>query len=62
MRHKYQGSPTTRTFPRSVNDAFRDVNNSEWFYPPENTWMDRTMYWTGIAMWVGLIIYFVVTA
>jgi hypothetical protein len=25
-------------------------------------WLDRAMFWTGVAMWVGILIYFVVTA
>lgn len=62
MISKYEGSPTTRTFPRTSSDAFRDADASQWWFAPEDTRADRALFWSGVIMWVALITYFVVTA
>ncbi len=50
-------NPTTRCYPRTMNDAFPDdVTNAEWFYPPERntTFMSLLVGGTGFLMWLGL--------
>lgn len=59
MTDNYEDWPTTRRFARSTNEAFReDVDNAQWWFPPEKTWQDRLMFWTGVILWVGLAVYF----
>ena len=50
-------NPTTRCYPRTLGDAFRDdVENAEWFYPPERkvSFMSILMGGTGLLLWVGI--------
>ena len=59
MVAKYEGCPTTRRYARSLREAFPDDGvNGEWFHPPEKSWQDRLMFWSGVTMWSGLGIYF----
>jgi hypothetical protein len=59
MTDDYEGWPTTRCFPRTTNEAFRDdVDNAKWWYPPEKTWQDRALFWTGMFLWGVLAVYF----
>ena len=50
-------NPTTRCYPRRLEDAFRDpVAESQWFYPPErNTHLrDIALGVIGCVLWVGI--------
>jgi hypothetical protein len=54
-------NPTTRRYPRSMDEAFqRDVTRAQWFYPPEvpYTFGDVVLTSAGIALWVCLAYYF----
>lgn len=55
-------NPTTRCYPRTLNDAFKDdIENAQWFYPPEKNhglWNAITAG-TGLCLWVGLAYLFV---
>lgn len=59
---KYEGCPTTRMYPRTMKDAFKDdIENSQWFYPPEKeprSVVDMLLWSAGICLWVGLAYYF----
>lgn len=55
---KYSGFPTTRCFPRRLEDAFKDdPQNAEWFYPPEERrgWQNAATMILGIVAWAVLI-------
>ena len=56
-------NPTTRCFPRRLEDAFRnDPSNSQWFFPPEKykwNWMDVILVYIGLIIWICLAYYFV---
>ena len=50
-------NPTTRCYPRRIEDAFKDdIANAQWFYPPEksNTWSNLALGGLGLCMWVGI--------
>jgi hypothetical protein len=51
------GWPTTRRYPRTTQEAFPQ-DNTQWWYPPEQRLRDKVFFWIGIAIWVGLMIYF----
>jgi hypothetical protein len=54
-------NPTTRCYPRTLNDAFPDAPEStEWFFADEEevTALGYAYYILGVAMWVGLAYYF----
>lgn len=52
------GWPTTRRFPRTINDAFQDsVENAQWWYPPERSASDMTLRWLSVALWICLGLY-----
>lgn len=58
---KRYGWPTTRCFPRTMDDAFKHLGcDPEWFYPPEknHTWGGAVMWIAGFMMWVALAYYF----
>lgn len=55
-------NPTTRCYPRTLNDAFPDAPEStEWFFPDEEevTLLGYAYYIVGATLWVGLAYYFV---
>lgn len=52
------GWPTTRCFPRTTGEAFKDGEYVEWFFPPERDWRNIALLVTGVVAWVGLGIYF----
>lgn len=59
---KYTGWPTTRCYPRTMDEAFKHLGcNPEWFYPPEKhpSWGNAIMFIAGIMLWVMLIYWFV---
>jgi hypothetical protein len=49
--------PTTRRFPRTLDEAFGCDGN--WFHPPENnrTWLDKTLRWGGYIGWLIVLSY-----
>jgi hypothetical protein len=56
----YEGWPTTRCYPRTLAEAFPDdVENAEWFYPPEQRWQDKIFLVVNVCLWVALAFYFV---
>lgn len=62
MSNKFEGCPTTRTYPRSIEEAFPNTcERAEWFYPPEKKQMsvvEMLMWGLGFSMWVGLAYFF----
>ena len=61
MQDKKYGWPTTRTFPRTMEEAFpNDPERSEWFYPPERKhgYKNAVLFIAGVMMWVALAYYF----
>lgn len=55
---KFKGCPTTRCYPRSMDEAFpNSMERAEWFYPPEKKPFNviELLTWTaGISLWIGL--------
>lgn len=56
------GWPTTRCFPRTTADAFKDGEYTESFFPPERSWRNVLYMAGGVVIWVGICIYFWRTA
>lgn len=56
------GWPTTRCFPRTTADAFKDGDYTESFFPPERSWRNVLYMAGGVVIWVGICIYFWRTA
>lgn len=52
------GWPTTRCFPRTTADAFKDDEYTQWFFPPERDWRNVVLIGCGVLMWIGIITYF----
>ena len=52
------GWPTTRCFPRTTGEAFKDGDYVEWFFPPEPDWRNITMLTLGVIAWLGICFYF----
>ena len=62
MNSKNYGWPTSRCFPRTMNDAFKNnVDNAQWLYPPEKNfnWRNTAMLAVAIWLWIGLAYYLV---
>jgi hypothetical protein len=60
MDNTNYGWPTTRCFPRTLNEAFpEDTKNGEWFYPPEQRWQDKMFFTVNVCLWVVLAFYLV---
>jgi hypothetical protein len=56
--HKNYGWPTTRCFPRTTREAFKDdIENAQWWYPPEQRWQDKLFFWGAVCMWVVVAVY-----
>lgn len=56
--NKQYGWPTTRCYPRTMEDAFKHLGcDPEWFFPPDRRrgWTNAVMLIAGIMLWVGLI-------
>lgn len=50
-------NPTTRTFPRTLTEAFQD--SGDWFEPPENklsTW-DVCLIMISVCLWFAVVYY-----
>lgn len=61
MNDKKYGWPTTRCYPRTMEDAFKHLGcDPEWFYPPEKqyTWGGAILWVAGFMMWVALAYWF----
>ena len=57
MNDKRYGWPTTRRYPRTTKEAFPDdIENAQWWYPPEknNSPMNYIMLAVAIWLWLGL--------
>ena len=58
MESEYEGWPTTRCYPRTLDEAFPDsIERTEWWYPPERQPLTVTewLLWTSaVCMWIGL--------
>jgi len=57
----FQGTPTTRMYPRTLQEAFPNAaENAEWWYPPKKQWTisEVLMLAIGICMWIGIAYYF----
>lgn len=52
------GWPTTRCFPRTTGEAFKDGEYTEWFFPPERDWQHVALFAAGVFAWVCIGIYF----
>ena len=50
------GWPTTRTYPRTLMEAF-PKDNADWFFPPEQRMRDKILFGVGVFGWVALLIY-----
>jgi hypothetical protein len=50
------GWPTTRTYPRTLAEAFPQDNN-EWFFPPEQRTRDKVFFAIGVLAWVAFIVF-----
>jgi hypothetical protein len=58
MHPSNYGWPTTRTFPRTTREAFKDdIENAQWWYPPEQRWQDRLLFWLSVALWIVICVY-----
>ena len=58
---KRYGWPTSRCFPRTLDDAFpNDPERVEWFYPPERKrgYANAVMFIVAVMLWIGLAYYF----
>lgn len=56
--HKNYGWPTTRCYPRTTREAFPDdIENAQWWYPPEQRWQDKVFFWAAIFIWAVLAVY-----
>ena len=52
-------NPTTRCYPRTTREAFPDdIENSKWWYPPEQRTRDKVFFAVGVALWCLLGFYF----
>ena len=61
MHDEKYGWPTSRTYPRTMEEAFpNDAERANWFYPPENKrgYRNAVMFIAGAMMWVALAYYF----
>ena len=54
------GWPTSRCFPRTLKDAFKDdpENTEWWFPPPKRGVIDKIVLAIGIILWLGVGYYF----
>ena len=53
-------NPTTRRFPRTMEEAFKDPQQiSQWWYPPEREmcWRDAVVFGVGFFAWLVLAVY-----
>lgn len=59
MNDKKYGWPTTRCYPRTLKEAFpNDIENAQWWFPPEQRWQDKVFFVVGVIIWVGLAVYY----
>ena len=59
---KYEGWPTTRRYPRTLDEAFPDsIERTEWWYPPEKvplTVAEWLLWVAAVNIWIGLAYFF----
>ena len=61
-KRKFEGWPTTRCYPRTLEEAFpNDPAHAQWFYPPEREKgkLELTMLSVGFWVWLGLAYWYV---
>jgi len=51
------GWPTTRTFPRTLAEAY-PKDHAEWWHPPKKRPVEYVYAGVVIALWVGLAVYY----
>ena len=64
FKSNYEGWPTTRCFPRTLEDAFpHEPKNAEWFFPPERKRgaLEYAMLSVAFWLWLGLAYWWVNT-
>jgi hypothetical protein len=49
-------NPTTRTYPRTLQEAFPKDYLDQWFDPPKKTY--GWMFYVGVCLWVCIAYYF----
>ncbi len=52
------GWPTTRCFPRTTADAFKDGEYTRSWFPPEPRVLDKIFMAIAVIAWIGIGIYF----
>ena len=58
MDDKKYGWPTTRCYPRTTKEAFKDdIENAQWWFPPEQRWQDKLFFAIGVVAWLFLSVY-----
>ena len=61
-RIKFTGHPTTRLYPRTLDEAFpNSADRAQWFYPPEKppmTVLELLMTTWAVSTIIGLAYYF----
>ena len=53
-------NPTTRCYPRTIEEAFPDsIERTQWWYPPERSWNAWDVIFTtlGIILWIEIAYY-----
>lgn len=58
MAEKFEGWPTTRCYPRTLDEAFPNDRMGEWFephVPATPTWHDITLYVVTVLVFVVLV-------
>lgn len=61
-KRKFEGWPTTRCYPRTLEEAFpNDPAHAQWFFPPEREKgkLELTMLSVGFWIWLGLAYWYV---
>jgi hypothetical protein len=52
------GWPTTRCYPRTTGEAFKDDEYTKWWFPPEQRWQDKVYFAVGVVSWILICVYF----
>jgi len=45
-------NPTTRCYPRTLNEAWPMDNPQWWENPPPRDWKHKAYLWAGAAIWI----------
>lgn len=52
-------NPTTRYYPRRMDEAFQDpIERAQWLYPPERKrgWSNAAVAVAGVVMWITALV------